>query len=146
MLFQWASDQRREYAAGTLDAQRTAALESLPGWQWRPAGQRWEYGFAQLAEFAADTGQASPSQNYVTEQGYRLGSGSASSATRTRAASSTRSGRRHWSRCPDGSGTCWKPGGAPGWPSWPVSPPSTVTCVCPQLPHRWRGSTRQMGR
>ncbi|WP_057003389.1 DEAD/DEAH box helicase [Mycobacterium kyorinense] len=73
LLFQWASDQRREYAAGTLDAQRTAALESLPGWQWRPAGQRWEYGFAQLAEFAADTGQASPSQNYVTEQGYRLG-------------------------------------------------------------------------
>ncbi|WP_170926808.1 helicase associated domain-containing protein, partial [Mycobacterium avium] len=24
LLFQWASDQRREYAAGTLDAQRTA--------------------------------------------------------------------------------------------------------------------------
>lgn len=73
LLFQWASEQRREHLAGRLDAARAARLESLPGWMWRPAGARWEYGFAQLEAFAAATGQASPSQNYVTEQGYRLG-------------------------------------------------------------------------
>ena len=73
LLFQWASGQRREYLDGALDAERAALLESLPGWMWRPAGQRWEFGFAQLEAFAAATGQASPSQNYVNDQGYRLG-------------------------------------------------------------------------
>jgi superfamily II DNA or RNA helicase len=32
----WANDRRKEYGKGTLSADRIAALQALPGWEWNP--------------------------------------------------------------------------------------------------------------
>lgn len=49
----WADTQRAQYWAGTLDPQRTAALESLPGWDWRGKHQRkWHARFTALHRYA----------------------------------------------------------------------------------------------
>lgn len=48
----WADAQRAQYWAGTLDPQRTAVLESLPGWDWRGKHQRkWHTRFAALRQY-----------------------------------------------------------------------------------------------
>ena len=70
---QWPAIQRREYRAGTLAPERIALLEALPGWSWNPARDSWDTGYDHLEEFLAETGSASPAQNDVTPDGYRLG-------------------------------------------------------------------------
>ena len=44
----WCAKQRRFCAAATLESTRRAALESLPGWQWRPQADQWEADFESL--------------------------------------------------------------------------------------------------
>lgn len=70
---QWPAIQRREYRAGTLDPERIALLEALPGWSWNPARDSFDTGYAYLEAFLAETGSASPSQTEVTADGYKLG-------------------------------------------------------------------------
>lgn len=69
----WADRQRARYWAGTLDPQRTAVLETLPGWDWSGNHQRkWHRRFAALRRYAHthDAGQIPVD---ATLDGLRLG-------------------------------------------------------------------------
>lgn len=70
---QWPAIQRREYRAGTLDPERIALLEALPGWSWNPARDSFDTGYSYLEAFLKETGSASPSQSEITHDGYKLG-------------------------------------------------------------------------
>ncbi|SLH38575.1 DEAD/DEAH box helicase [Mycobacteroides abscessus] len=70
---QWPTVQRREYRAGTLDPQRIALMEALPGWNWNPGRTSWDIGYGYLEAFIAEFGSSSPSQSYEAADGYRLG-------------------------------------------------------------------------
>ncbi|MFA4085311.1 Helicase associated domain protein [Mycobacteroides salmoniphilum] len=70
---QWPTVQRSEYRAGTLDPERIALLEALPGWSWNPNHDRWATGYKHLQTFAASTGTANPSRSVTTVDGFKLG-------------------------------------------------------------------------
>lgn len=72
-LGEWVVRQRHRYAGGTLTAERTARLQSLPGWVWRSQQNRWEERFASLKRFVAREGHARVPAEYVDENGVRLG-------------------------------------------------------------------------
>ena len=55
-LVSWINAQRQFHKAGRLSAERTARLEALPGWTWRPDAARWEEAFGQLEEFVKREG------------------------------------------------------------------------------------------
>jgi superfamily II DNA or RNA helicase len=69
----WVQRQRRRYAEGTLTAERTARLHSLPGWAWASQHSRWEERFASLRRFVARERHARVPAEYVDENGFRLG-------------------------------------------------------------------------
>jgi hypothetical protein len=73
-LGQWVVAQRSEHANSRLAADRTGRLEDLPGWTWDANEADWEAGYAALAAFAADEGHTRVAKDYVTTDGYRLGS------------------------------------------------------------------------
>jgi superfamily II DNA or RNA helicase len=52
----WVAKQRGRYAAGTADPARSARLEELPGWEWRPADAQIESRFGQIDDFVAAHG------------------------------------------------------------------------------------------
>ena len=69
----WAGTQRQQFANGKLDEERRRRLEALPGWTWRGVQvERWEQGFAQLAEYVAIHGTARTSGEEKF-QGFPLG-------------------------------------------------------------------------
>lgn len=49
---------RAAFHRGELAADRIAALESVPGWSWRPKEQAWEDGYAALVSYVELTGSA----------------------------------------------------------------------------------------
>jgi superfamily II DNA or RNA helicase len=57
-LSQWVADQRSKYNSKTLDSQRIARLESLPGWTWDPIGDSWNSFFERLQEYSNEFGHA----------------------------------------------------------------------------------------
>ncbi|MGV7633065.1 Helicase associated domain protein [Mycobacterium kansasii] len=69
-LGQWVAVQRgwRE----KMSPERTALLEALPGWSWKPHIDGWERGYAVLVTFTEREGQASVPKEHV-EDGVRLG-------------------------------------------------------------------------
>ncbi|OHV03702.1 hypothetical protein BKN37_13595 [Mycobacterium talmoniae] len=71
-LDQWASVQRADARRGRLSAERRAALRAA-GLSLDPEAERWANGIAHLREFVAQHGHASPSQNYVSPDGFLLG-------------------------------------------------------------------------
>ena len=57
---------------GTLDAERRARLEALPGWTWDARASAWDDGFVHLQTFVDREGHARVPR-YWREDGYRLG-------------------------------------------------------------------------
>ncbi|MGW7210489.1 Helicase associated domain protein [Streptomyces sp. NPDC054837] len=60
----WVADQRRYYAAGTLDAKRVTALENL-GMVWSVHASAWEAGLAVARDYAAAHGHFLPPASAV---------------------------------------------------------------------------------
>lgn len=57
-LGRWASVQRGMYTKGTLNDDRRARLEALPGWSWDFLSNRWEVWMGLMNEFVAEHGHA----------------------------------------------------------------------------------------
>lgn len=57
-LGQWCQAQRRKHASGDLTADRTAAIEVLPGWEWQPdpAAAVWRQQHTQITAWLATHG------------------------------------------------------------------------------------------
>jgi hypothetical protein len=68
----WAMTQRLEFKRGRLDKDRTKRLAALTGWDWDRRGNKWEDGYSRLVEYLKQNG-SQPRQNYVADDGYRLG-------------------------------------------------------------------------
>ncbi|WP_331728800.1 Helicase associated domain protein (plasmid) [Streptomyces sp. NBC_00028] len=67
----WVSDQRRYYAAGTLDAKRVTELENL-GMVWSVHASAWDAGLAVARDYAQVHGHLVPG-NFVVWDGFALG-------------------------------------------------------------------------
>ncbi|MFF1336225.1 Helicase associated domain protein [Streptomyces sp. NPDC058298] len=67
----WVADQRRYYAAGTLDAKRVTALENL-GMVWSVHASAWDAGLAVAHDYAAVHGHCLPGASVVWD-GFPLG-------------------------------------------------------------------------
>jgi Helicase associated domain len=70
-LGQWVSVQRTNREK--MNLHRRQRLETTPGWSWDPFSDRWDEGFAYLAQFAERVGHCRVSQRYRTDDGYWLG-------------------------------------------------------------------------
>lgn len=62
-----------EYQRRRLSLEQQEALEQLPGWVWSVNEARWIEGFKYLREYVEREGYAQVPQQYVTEDGYKLG-------------------------------------------------------------------------
>ena len=71
-LANWAVQQRTMHKKGLLNVQRTAALESLPGWVWDVYEARFAEGITALATFARREGHGNVPQDWY-EDGFPLG-------------------------------------------------------------------------
>lgn len=72
----WVTKQRSKIRAGRRTAEQIERLRSLPGWvdDYRDVStDLWEDGFQRLSAYAGDHG-GPPKQDYVSEDGFRLGS------------------------------------------------------------------------
>jgi superfamily II DNA or RNA helicase len=67
----WVGAQR--YKKNTIGSDRRQRLEALPGWSWDLLAGLWEEGFSHLKVFADREGYCRVSQNYKTNDGYRIG-------------------------------------------------------------------------
>lgn len=70
-LGQWASVQRSLYARSALSADRTAALERLPGWVWDVLADQWRTWMGFMHKFVAEHGHANVPFPYEVN-GYNL--------------------------------------------------------------------------
>jgi hypothetical protein len=68
----WVQRAREDHRARTLDAERTALLDRLPGWHWTSTAVRWQRGVAMLERYARHAGHSRPPQNTVID-GFALG-------------------------------------------------------------------------
>ena len=73
-LGNWVSDQRKNKSKNLLSQDRIERLEALPGWSWDPFTEQWEEAFEQLQSYVKQHGNASVPSNYVTPDGFKLGS------------------------------------------------------------------------
>ncbi|MFE4999260.1 Helicase associated domain protein [Streptomyces mirabilis] len=71
-LGRWIADQRRYYAAGTLEAERVAELETL-GMVWSAWETAWAEGLAVAQEWAAVHGHFLPPAAAVWDDGFPIG-------------------------------------------------------------------------
>jgi superfamily II DNA or RNA helicase len=67
----WVSDKRADRSQ--LSPSRVTQLEALPGWTWSARGAQWEDWFARIEQFVAAKGNARVPNEFVTEDGYALG-------------------------------------------------------------------------
>jgi DNA-directed RNA polymerase specialized sigma24 family protein len=79
-LGSWVRNKRelREFLA----EERVRALEALPGWTWSVRKHSWSERFADLRQFARETGSASPTAGFETIDGVRLGAWVATTRSR----------------------------------------------------------------
>lgn len=70
-LGQWVFAQRS--TRNSMQADRKARLEALPGWSWSALSDQWKDALGYLKEFADTTGHARVPARYTTSDGYRLG-------------------------------------------------------------------------
>jgi len=68
----WVSARLWDRKQGRLRLDRSTRLEALPGWTWNRLAGKWEKGFALLARFVKENGNARVPQNHV-EAGFKLG-------------------------------------------------------------------------
>jgi superfamily II DNA or RNA helicase len=71
-LGNWVTNQFRPYRKGTLDPERRARLEALPGWTWDAREGAWDEGFAHLTRFVEREGHARVPRGH-REDGHKLG-------------------------------------------------------------------------
>ncbi len=69
----WVNTQRTRFVQRTLEPERRAQLEAVPGWTWDVREALWEEGFAKLESFVEREGQARVPRKYRDAGGYRLG-------------------------------------------------------------------------
>jgi hypothetical protein len=72
-LGSWVHVQRMLFRRGTLEPDRHARLEAVPGWTWTPRDDAWEEGFAKLDSFVARESHARVAREW-REGAFRLGS------------------------------------------------------------------------
>ena len=70
-LGQWVNIQRSN--KDTMEPDRRERLEALPGWSWDVLSDQWEKGFSHLKQFSEREGHCRMSQDYKTDDGFRLG-------------------------------------------------------------------------
>ena len=73
-LGNWVGAQRTARQDGELSQLRIDRLESLGGWSWNAFVDKWEEGLAQLTGYIRANGSARVPRDYVTPEGYNLGS------------------------------------------------------------------------
>jgi Helicase associated domain len=66
-LRSWVVDQRRAYENHRLPDGRIADLESLPGWAWNAAGDRWNLMFESLERYVDREGHARVPPDHVED-------------------------------------------------------------------------------
>lgn len=71
-LGNWVIAQRGNF--DTLLSERKARLEAVNGWVWNAVDERWEDGFCHLKGFTDQEGHANAPPDYITVDGYNLGS------------------------------------------------------------------------
>mgnify|MGYP003605887940 CR=1 FL=1 len=71
-LGNWVANQRA--LENEMPVERKLKLENLSGWVWDVISALWEQGFRQLTAYSAREGNCLVPANFVTEDGYRLGS------------------------------------------------------------------------
>ena len=69
----WVGARRRDYAAGTLSADRIAELEAIDGWVWNPFDEQWTTGLAAVTAYVTKHGDARVPTSYVSPDGHRTG-------------------------------------------------------------------------
>jgi superfamily II DNA or RNA helicase len=70
-LGQWVTAQRSNWE--TLREDRKQRLQQLPGWTLDVHADQWEEGFRHIQEYVAEHGDARVRDDYVADEGYRLG-------------------------------------------------------------------------
>lgn len=151
-LGQWIADQRRTYAAGTLEAGRVAELEKL-GMVWSEQDAAWADGIAVAKEYAAAHGHFLPPTTAVWD-GHPIGVWAKTPARQPGRRGRTRSCarpaspfRRRPERCPRRGGTSWtrsiRGGARSGTPRGSAATASPRTTSRPAEPSRrpWAASS-----
>lgn len=69
----WVLTQRTNRDKDKLSTERTALLETLPGWVWDAYADRWERGYKPLTEYTDEHGTSQVPYQYVTQDGFPLG-------------------------------------------------------------------------
>jgi superfamily II DNA or RNA helicase len=68
----WLSKQRRQ--RNVLSKDKILLFESLPDWIWSPLDEKWEKGYFELQQFISINGSASVTNNFISPNGFKLGS------------------------------------------------------------------------
>jgi superfamily II DNA or RNA helicase len=71
-LGQWVNMQRDRHSQASLDDERRARLEALPGWVWSHLDAQWEQGFGRLLAYVEAHGDARVPHSFKAD-GYDLG-------------------------------------------------------------------------
>jgi superfamily II DNA or RNA helicase len=72
-LGSWVNELRNAYRRGSIDRDRVAALEALPGWTWEPHDDDFRHGLDELRSYVTREGHARVPRNWI-ENGFALGS------------------------------------------------------------------------
>ena len=71
-LAQWVYVQRRK--KNELSPEKVAKLNSVDGWIWGVLDERWEQGYSELSDYAANHGNCIVPYNHISASGFKLGS------------------------------------------------------------------------
>jgi superfamily II DNA or RNA helicase len=69
----WVLHQRADYRSGKLSGDRARRLEELAGWEWDPGEAEFNHGLDRLRRYVERHGSASVPNDYVDEDGFKLG-------------------------------------------------------------------------
>jgi superfamily II DNA or RNA helicase len=71
-LGKWVSTQRTAHRVGRLSDERTARLEALPEWHWRPFDAQWADAYSIIQDYVTREGHARVPRDHI-ENDFRLG-------------------------------------------------------------------------
>ena len=69
----WVLHQRADYRSGKLSGDRARRLEEVAGWEWDPGEAEFNHGLDRLRRYVELHGNASVPNDYVDEEGFKLG-------------------------------------------------------------------------